>query len=147
MEVFRKYAVYLLMIPATFSMLLAPFPIVLLPMLLISALAVIPALVYLFGVEKKRKGKENLNPAHFAWRLLTRTGEYRIRYGRRRNRRVAFLALRMTTIAVFLNLLLFTVLGTHSWLFYIHSFDRELEPLREALVKIAGDKGAERKSE
>lgn len=128
------------MLPATLSLLLAFFPIMLLPLLFISATVIIPTLIFLFRAEKKRKGKEKLDPARFAWGLLTRTGEYRIRYRRNRNRRVAFLALRMTTIAVFLNLLLFTVLGIHSWIFYIRSFDRELEPLREALVKIAGER-------
>ncbi len=46
-------------------------------------------------------------------------------------------AVRLAAIGLLWNLLLYLVLGVHSWVCFVRSFDRELEPIRKAFRVIA----------
>lgn len=49
-------------------------------------------------------------------------------------------SVRIAVLALIWNVVLYSVLGIHSWLCFVRSFDRELEPLRGAFRVIAGEK-------
>ena len=48
-------------------------------------------------------------------------------------------ALRVATLGLLWNCILYLVLGIHSWLCFVHSFNTELEPLRKAFRVIASE--------